>query len=92
MSEIRWRCTIQAAVDEDSETELNSLWNSKPVEITEKWRHMLTYPGRVDESSSCIENRLESIQLPHIKTGHRRTAVVDRVGVRAATKTGVLVD
>ena len=41
---------------------------------------MLISSGRVDESGSCIENRLESIQLSHRKTVHRRTALVVIVG------------
>jgi len=46
-------------------------------QITEKRRHMLTSPDLVNESSSCIENRLESIQLLRRKfVEHRRTAVV----------------
>jgi len=36
VSEIPWRCTVQATVGEDTEAELNSLWDSKPLEITEK--------------------------------------------------------
>ena len=56
---------MQAAVDEDGETELDPLWDSKPVKLTEKRRHVLCSPGRVDESSGSVENRLESIQLPH---------------------------
>jgi hypothetical protein len=55
---------MQVAVNEDGETELNPLRDSKPVELTEKRRHVLGSPGRVDESNDSVENRLESIQLP----------------------------
>ena len=55
---------MQAAVNEDGETELDPLRDSKPVELTEKRRHVLGSPGRVDESSGGVENRLEYIQMP----------------------------
>jgi len=67
-------------VDEDSEMELNSLPNSKPVDIMVKWRHILTSPDRVDKSRGSMENRLESIQmLCRIRktVGHSRTTVVE---------------
>ena len=47
---------MQAAVNEDSKTELDSLRDSKPVKLTQKRRHVLCSPGRVDKSSGSIEN------------------------------------
>jgi len=73
--------TIQAAVNNDSKTELEMLRDSKPVELTEKRRHrpiiMLLSSGRVDESRSVFANRMESLKLSHKKTGHLRTNVVN---------------
>jgi len=46
ISEILRRCTVNAAVGEYGETELNPLRDPKPVELTEERRRVLGFPGR----------------------------------------------
>ena len=61
ISEVKRCCTIEAAVSEHGKAELNTLRDPKPVKLTKKRCHVFSSSGRVDKSSSSVENWLQFI-------------------------------
>ena len=76
-SDVSWRCTVKAAVDENGESKLDPLWDSQPMQFTEQRRNVFASPRCVDESRGSVENGLQPVQLPCRQASQRRAAVVE---------------
>jgi len=79
MGKVLWRHAGQDTVDKKGKTKLNPVWNSQPMQIAMQWRHVFNPSCQVDHSCCCIENRMESVQLPCWQHRQCSTAIVESV-------------
>jgi len=73
ISKLLWCKSILTPVRQNRLPNRDSFWDSQPVKVVQQRRHVVKFPGSVDQTRRSVQDRLKSVLLICRKAGQRRS-------------------
>ena len=86
VGKVHWCGAIETSEDERRQFERDPLRDSKPMKVTEQWRHVVELPSTKYHPSSGVEDGLYPTELVGRQPRQRCVAIVETSAVTSESK------